>query len=116
MPVSKYSNMAKLDEIAELLTEELHDFKKNVGKLRDENIKLENIELVPDKRVLEDMLRDYHSDIKKTSDQQIEAIRLLKEKLAESYSYPKWMVKVFWICIFLNLLTWVITLALLFDK
>ena len=51
--------MAKLDEIAELLTEEINGFEKSIGRLEKVHEDFKNLPLRPDTSELNALLKEY---------------------------------------------------------
>jgi len=108
--------MIKLDEIAELLTEEIHSFEKTVDRLEKLQSTLDNYKLEPDTTLVNQMLHEYHQSQNRRQDEIGTLIFDLKNKIEKSSMVPSWQIKLFWVWSFLNLLGWGITLVLLIRK
>ena len=108
--------MAKLDEIAELLTEEIHSFEKTVDKLEAIQYKLKDYKLEPDTSLVNQLLRDYHSRQKLRIDELRKLGADTHRIVEKSQIIPRWQVKLFWAWSFFNLLGWGITVVLLLKS
>ena len=105
--------MAKLDEIAELLTEEIHSFEKSVNKLETLQASLKDYKLEPDNSLVNKILWEYH-EIQRKRHFELEKIVLgINNKIEKAQTIPGWQVKLFWAWSFLNLLGWGITIVFL---
>ena len=98
--------MAKLDEIAELLTEELDGFEKNIGRLERVHQQMQNLELRPDTAEIDTLLKEYGNNQKKlVEDQNTMMLRIL-QKVERSILLPGWAIKLSWgllVCVLLVL-------------
>lgn len=108
--------MAKIDEIAELLTEEIHNFEKSVDKLEDLQSALKDFELKPDTSLVNQMLNEYHELQQKRYKDLRELVLEVVGKIDKSQLIPHWQVWVLWIWSFLFLLGWGITLIYLLKN
>ncbi|WP_088340306.1 DUF6730 family protein [Robiginitalea sediminis] len=104
--------MAKLDEIAELLTEEIHSFEQTVRKLEILQKSLEDYKLEPDTSLVNQMLHNYHEKQKLRQQILHELVSAIKKSIEKSQMIPGWRIKLFWTFGFLNLLGWGITIIL----
>ena len=98
--------MAKLDEIAELLTEEINGFEKSIGRLEKANENLQNLPLRPDTTEIKVLLNDYGNNQKKTIEEQQRMMHRILHKVEQSILLPSWAIKLFWgllICVLLVL-------------
>ena len=108
--------MAKLDEIAELLTEEIHSFEQFVNKLEVLQKSLEDCKLEPDTSLVNQMLHDYHEKQIWRQQRLHEMVSAIKMSIERSQMIPGWQIKLFWAFGFLNLLGWGITIVLILKS
>jgi len=98
--------MAKLDEIAELLTEEINGFEKSIGRLEKVHEDLQNLPLRPDNTEIKALLKDYSNNQKKTIEEQQKLMQRILGKLERSIQLPSWVLKLSWgllVCVLLVL-------------
>nr|WP_297786045.1 DUF6730 family protein [uncultured Allomuricauda sp.] len=98
--------MAKLDEIAELLTEEINGFEKSIDRLEKVHENLRNLPLRPDTSEINTLLSVYGSNQKKTIEEQQRLMHKILYKLERSILLPSWAIKLSWgllVCILLVL-------------
>lgn len=98
--------MAKLDEIAELLTEEINGFEKSIGRLEKVHENLQNLPLRPDTTEINALLKEYGTDQKKTIEEQQRLMQRILHKVERSILLPSWAIKMFWgllVCVLLVL-------------
>ncbi|MDF0707759.1 DUF6730 family protein [Flagellimonas okinawensis] len=98
--------MAKLDEIAELLTEEIHDFKKSVTHLERVHEQIKKLQLRPDTTEINTLLKEYGNRQVRTMDEQHKQAQAILGKVEQSLLLPNWAVKLAWgllVCILLML-------------
>ncbi|UBZ15784.1 hypothetical protein LDL77_08710 [Flagellimonas marinaquae] len=98
--------MAKLDEIAELLTEEINGFEKSIGRLEKVHENLRNLPLRPDTTEINVLLKDYSKDQKKTIEEQQRLMQRILHKVEKSIQLPSWVLKLSWgllVCVLLVL-------------
>tara|TARA_Y100001933_G_C18993967_1_gene561719 strand:+ start:202 stop:657 length:456 start_codon:yes stop_codon:yes gene_type:complete len=88
--------MAKLDEIAELLTEELRNFENSVTRLEHLQKELQNCEIRPDTSDIDYILKGYNDAQKRTFEEQNKLLANVIHHIKKSMSLPKWSVKLFW--------------------
>jgi len=98
--------MAKLDEIAELLTEELHNFEQSVRHLEKIRESLDHYHLIPDTTEVDFLIKGYNDRQRKILEEQNELIRSLTYKIENATLFPGWLIKLFWAWCFLNLIMW----------
>ncbi|WP_318343853.1 DUF6730 family protein [Flagellimonas baculiformis] len=98
--------MAKLDEIAELLTEEINGFEKSIGRLEKVHENIRNLPLRPDTTEINALLKDYSNNQKKTIEEQQKLMQRILGKVEKSIQLPSWAIKLSWgllVCILLVL-------------
>tara|TARA_E500000318_G_scaffold16182_1_gene16488 strand:- start:1458 stop:1913 length:456 start_codon:yes stop_codon:yes gene_type:complete len=98
--------MAKLDEIAELLTEEINGFEKSIGRLEKTHENLQNLPLSPDTSELNALLNDYGNNQKKIVEEQQKLMQRILHKVERSIMLPSWAIKLSWgllVCVLLVL-------------
>ncbi|MFC4220088.1 DUF6730 family protein [Flagellimonas marina] len=98
--------MAKLDEIAELLTEEINGFEKSIDRLEKAHENLQNLPLRPDTTEISALLKDYGNNQKKIVEDQQRLMQRILQKVEKSLLLPSWAIKLFWgllICVLLIL-------------
>jgi len=108
--------MAKLDEIAELLTEEIHSFEQSVNKLETLQSHLKDYKLVPDASLVNQMLREYHENQRQRHMELENMVQIVSRKIEKSQAIPSWQIKLFWAWSFFNLLGWGITIVFLLKS
>lgn len=98
--------MAKLDEIAELLTEEINGFEKSIGRLEKAHENLQNLPLRPDTTEINMLLKEYGNNQKKTIEEQQKLMQRILGKVEKSILLPSWVLKLSWgllVCVVLVL-------------
>ncbi|GGG42796.1 hypothetical protein GCM10011414_10500 [Croceivirga lutea] len=98
--------MAKLDEIAELLTEEIRGFENSVGRLEKLQGELKTFRIEPDTSGIDFILKRYNDHQKKAIEEQHKLMANVVYYIKNSMTFPKWAIKLFWgllVCIFLIL-------------
>ena len=108
--------MAKLDEIAELLTEEIHSFEQTVNKLEILQKNLKDYKLEPDTALVNQLLFEYHENQKQRQCELNTLVLEVKSSIGKTQMIPNWQVRLFWAWSFSNLLGWGITLVLLLKS
>lgn len=88
--------MAKLDEIAELLTEEINGFEKSIGRLENAHENLRNLMLKPDTTEVNMLLKEYGKNQKKTIEEQQRLMQRILSKVERSILLPSWAIKLTW--------------------
>ena len=88
--------MAKLDEIAELLTEEINGFEKSIGRLEKAHENLKNLPLRPDTSELNALLREYGNNQKNNIEEQQRLMERILNKVERSIRLPSWAIKLSW--------------------
>ncbi|AKA33907.1 DUF6730 family protein [Flagellimonas lutaonensis] len=94
--------MAKLDEIAELLTEEIRSFGSWVTELK---VLLKNIDefgFEPDTSEMERLLNVHQSNLKSISEKQHQALDKALKNIDKSRLIPKWEVALIYTVMILN--------------
>lgn len=105
--------MAKLDEIAELLTEEIHNFEQSVEKLETLQTSLKDYKLEPDASLVNKILWECHESQRKRQRELENMVLEINSTIEKAQTIPGWQVKLFWAWSFLNLLGWGITIVFL---
>ena len=98
--------MAKLDEIAELLTEEINGFEKSIGRLEKAHENLKNLPLRPETTEIKVLLNDYGNNQKKIVEEQQKLMQRILHKVERSILLPSWAIKLSWgllVCVLLVL-------------
>lgn len=98
--------MAKLDEIAELLTEEINGFEKSIGRLEKAHENLKGLPLRPDTSELNVLLKEYGNNQKNNIEEQQRLMERILHKVERSILLPSWAIKLSWgllICVVLVL-------------
>ena len=88
--------MAKLDEIAELLTEEINGFEKSIGRLEKVHDDLQNLPLRPDTSELNALLKEYGNNQKDNIEEQQRLMERILYKVERSVLLPSWAIKLAW--------------------
>ncbi|MBG47677.1 MAG: hypothetical protein CML05_05235 [Pseudozobellia sp.] len=87
--------MAKLDEIAELLTEEIHGFEKSIAQLERLHGKMKDLPLRPDTTELDRLLRSYGNEHRETFRENRNTMGSLLERVERSVLLPVWALRMF---------------------
>ena len=98
--------MAKLDEIAELLTEEIKGFENSVNRMEKLKAFLMTYKIQADTSDIDFILKRYNDHQKKAVDNQHKLMANVVYYIKKSMTFPKWAIKLFWgllVCIFLVL-------------
>lgn len=88
--------MAKLDEIAELLTEEINGFEKSIGRLEKVHENLQNLPLKADTSELNTLLKEYSNNQKNNIKEQQRLMERILHKVERSILLPSWAIKLTW--------------------
>ena len=88
--------MAKLDEIAELLTEEINGFEKSIGRLEKVHEYFKNHPLRPDTSELNALLKDYGNNQNNKIKEQQRLMERILHKVERSVLLPSWAIKLIW--------------------
>ena len=88
--------MAKLDEIAELLTEEINGFEKSIGRLEKVHEDFKNLPLRPDTSELNALLKEYGNKQKNDIKEQQRLMERILHKVERSVLLPSWAIKLTW--------------------
>lgn len=98
--------MAKLDEIAELLTEEIKGFENSVNRMEELKIFLMTYKVKADTSDIDFILKRYNDHQKKAVEDQHKLMANVVYYIKKSITFPKWAIKLFWgllVCIILVL-------------
>ena len=88
--------MAKLDEIAELLTEEINGFEKSISRLEKVHEDFKNLPLRPDTSELNALLKEYGNKQKNDIKEQQRLMERILHKVERSVLLPSWAIKLTW--------------------
>nr|WP_293295109.1 DUF6730 family protein [Allomuricauda sp.] len=88
--------MAKLDEIAELLTEEINGFEKSIGRLEKVHEDFKNLPLRPDTSQLNALLKEYGNNQNNNIKEQQRLMERILHKVERSVLLPSWAIKLTW--------------------
>ena len=91
--------MAKLDEIAELLTEEINGFEKSIGRLEKVHEYFKNHPLRPDTSELNALLKDYGNNQNNNIKEQQRLMERILHKVERSVLLPSWAIKLTWLLV-----------------
>ncbi len=98
--------MAKLDEIAELLTEEIKGFENSINRMEQLKKFLMTYKVKADTSDVDFILKRYNDHQKKADDEQHKLMANVVYYIKKSMTFPKWSIKLFWgllVCIILVL-------------
>nr|WP_298998292.1 DUF6730 family protein [uncultured Allomuricauda sp.] len=88
--------MAKLDEIAELLTEELKNFEHSVNRMEKLKEFLIGYKVSADTSDIDYLLKGYNDSQKKAVEEQNKLLANVLYHVKKSIAFPKWAIKLFW--------------------
>ena len=88
--------MAKLDEIAELLTEELKNFEHSVNRMEKLKEFLMGYKVSADTADIDYLLKGYNDSQKKAVEEQNKLLANVIYHVKKSIVFPKWAIKLFW--------------------
>ncbi|NYJ28070.1 DUF6730 family protein [Allomuricauda sp. ARW1Y1] len=88
--------MAKLDEIAELLTEEIKGFENSVNRMEELKAFLMTYKIQADTSDIDFIVKRYNDHQKKAVDEQNKLLANVIYHTKKSMALPKWAVKLFW--------------------
>ena len=88
--------MAKLDEIAELLTEELKNFEHSVNRMEKLKEFLMGYKVSADTADIDYLLKGYNNSQKKAVEEQNKLLANVIYHVKKSIVFPKWAIKLFW--------------------
>ncbi|UII79894.1 DUF6730 family protein [Flagellimonas sp. CMM7] len=88
--------MAKLDEIAELLTEELKNFEHSVNRMEKLKEFLIGYKVSADTADIDFLLKEYNDSQKKAIKEQNKLLANVIYHVKRSIAFPKWAVQLFW--------------------
>lgn len=98
--------MAKLDEIAELLTEEIKGFENSVNRMEELKAFLMTYKVQADTSDVDFILKRYNDHQKKAVEDQHKLMANVVYYIKRSITFPKWAIKLFWgllVCLILVL-------------
>jgi len=84
--------MAKLEEIAELLTEEILSFQKLVEELKNQQELLSNKKIIIDTTSIEIKLKESISTLEQINSHHIKEVKTLNNRIKNSFTIPKWVL------------------------
>ncbi|TQI71984.1 hypothetical protein JM79_2935 [Gramella sp. Hel_I_59] len=84
--------MAKIDEIARLMTEEINDFKKSVEKLAELNIKLSQTRIKPDLDDVKNTLTKNLEEQNKKQERCLNDLQKVVKRTVDSQEQPRWLI------------------------
>jgi hypothetical protein len=87
--------MAKLEEIAELLTEEIKEFENSVSRMEELQAFLMNYKIKPDTSDIDFILKRYNDDQLKAINDQHKLMANVVYFIKKSMTIPKWAIKLF---------------------
>jgi|SRR5680860_302672 len=88
--------MAKLDEIAELLTEEIKGFENSVDRMEQLKKFLMDFKVQADTSDIDFILKGYNDHQKKAIEDQHKLMGNVVYYIKKSMVFPKWSIKLFW--------------------
>ena len=91
--------MAKLDEIAELLTEEINGFEKSISRLEKVHEDFKNHPLRPDTSGLNALLKEYDNNQNNNIKEQQRLMERILHKVERSVLLPSWAIKLTWLLV-----------------
>lgn len=98
--------MAKLDEIAELLTEEIKGFENSIKRMEELKTFLMTFKVQADTSDIDFILKRYNDYQKKAVEDQHKLMANVVYYIKKSITFPKWAIKLFWgllVCVILVL-------------
>ena len=96
--------MAKLDEIAELLTEEIKSFGSWVEQLKELLKNIDDLRFEPETSSMEQLLNDHHSKLKVITEAQNSALNQIIANIKKSRWTPKWEVVIIYVVMLSNII------------
>lgn len=88
--------MAKMDEIAELLTEEIKGFENSVDRMEQLKKFLMDFKVRADTSDIDFILKGYNDHQKKAIEDQHKLMGNVVYYIKKSMVFPKWSIKLFW--------------------
>lgn len=88
--------MAKLDELAELLTEEVKGFQNSVDRMEQLQKFLMEYKVQADTTGIDFILKRYNDHQKKAIEDQHRLMENVLQYIKKSMTFPKWSIKLFW--------------------
>ena len=96
--------MKKLDEIMEVMTDEMADFKESVLQLKEYSKELENMSIPITTEVLDKHLKDFLKDQEEENQLKLNILKEIKRKLQGAVLIPKYILVLFGSIIIIMLL------------
>lgn len=97
--------MAKLEEIAELLTEEIQEFNKSVHKLEQLSKNFKDIKVKADTTQINYLLERYFQQEEQVQSTHNEKLKEVRDKVDKAYILPRWLVVSFFVMFAIILLS-----------
>ncbi|RNL95191.1 hypothetical protein ED312_00905 [Sinomicrobium pectinilyticum] len=91
--------MAKLEEIAELLTEEIYGFNKSIDRLEELSEYLGDIKVRADATNIEQLLQKHFHKQEENLSGQSSKLDKVYETMEDTYLLPRWIVILFFVCV-----------------
>lgn len=91
--------MAKLEEIAELLTEEIHGFNTSIDRLEELSEYLGDIKVRADATNIEQLLQKHLCKQEENLSEQSSKLDKVYETVEDTYLFPRWIIILFFVCI-----------------
>ncbi len=88
--------MAKLDELAELLTEEINGFQNSVARMEHLQKFLMEYKEQADTSGIDFILKRYNDHQKKAIEDQHRLMENVLQHIKKSMTFPKWSIQLFW--------------------
>ncbi len=89
--------MAKLEEIAELLTDEIEGFNQSIKKLEGISNKINNTKFNSDISNIKYLLEEQKRELKHQLNHQNRQIEKISNKLNKARAFPNWLVILFFV-------------------
>ena len=104
--------MAKLEEIAELLTEEIEGFNDSIKKLEELTSKINNVKFESDISDIKYILEEQKREFKYHSNYQNQKIEEISKKMSKARIFPNWLVVMFFVLMIILLGVLIISFSL----
>ncbi len=89
--------MAKLEEIAELLTEEIDGFNKSIKKLEELTLKINSIKFESDISEIRYQIEKQKKESEHHSKHQNQKMEEISKKVTKARVFPNWLVVLFFV-------------------
>ena len=89
--------MAKLEEIAELLTEEIEGFNKSIKKLEELTSKINSYKFESDISEIRYQIEEQKKELKLHSKHQNQKMEEISKKVSKARIFPNWLVVLFFV-------------------